>query len=105
MATVQIQDQNFKESVKEGVVLVDFWAPWCGPCKMIGPELDKLSDQLEGKLTVAKLNVDDNPSSAGEFGVMSIPTLKLFKNGEVVATTVGVKSAEQLAAWVEPHLA
>ncbi|MCZ8516180.1 thioredoxin [Paenibacillus filicis] len=104
MAIVNVQDAVFQESVKEGVVLVDFWAPWCGPCKMIAPVLEELSAQLGEKITIAKVNVDDNPETAGNYGVMSIPTLKLFKNGEVVQTAVGFRPLNDLVAMIEPHL-
>ncbi|MCL6616312.1 MAG: thioredoxin, partial [Anoxybacillus ayderensis] len=89
MAIVNATDQTFVNEVKEGVVLVDFWAPWCGPCKMIAPVLEEVDRELGGKVKVVKVNVDDNPETAGKFGVMSIPTLFVFKNGEVVDKTVG----------------
>lgn len=104
MAIVNVQDSHFQEAVKEGVVLVDFWAPWCGPCKMIAPVLEELNEQLGDKITIAKLNVDDNPETAGNYGVMSIPTLKLFKNGEVVQTAVGFRPLNDLKSLIEPHL-
>lgn len=95
---LEITDQNFKEEVLESdkVTLVDFWAPWCGPCQMMGPILDELSDEVEGKFKVCKLNVDENPNSASEYGIMSIPALKIFKDGKVVKELVGIQSKESL---------
>ncbi|OXM83304.1 thioredoxin [Paenibacillus rigui] len=105
MAIIKVEDQNFQETIaQEGVVLVDFWAPWCGPCKMISPVLEEMSGKLGDKLTIAKMNVDDNPETPGAFGVMSIPTLKLFKNGVEVSSTVGFKPLADMMSWVEPHL-
>jgi len=84
MAIVNVSDQTFKTEVEgqQGVVLVDFWAPWCGPCKMLAPILDELESEVNGQATVAKVNVDENPESASRFGVMSIPTIIVFKDGQ-----------------------
>ncbi len=91
MATVAINDGNFDNEVlkSEGPVLVDFWAAWCGPCKMIGPVLEDLSDEYSGKVKIAKLDVDQNQNTASQFGVRSIPTLILFENGKQKETIVG----------------
>src|SRR5690554_6401562 len=104
MAIVDVTDQNFSEEVKSGTVLVDFWAPWCGPCKMIAPVLEELDNEIGDKLKIAKLNVDNNPETAGRFGVMSIPTLMVFKDGEMVSIMVGFQPKELLREWLDPYL-
>ena len=89
--TVEVNDQNFKEKVLESdkVVVVDFWAAWCGPCKMIAPKLDELAQQYEGKVMIAKVNVDDAPMTPGQYGVRSIPTLLFVKGGKVIDQVIG----------------
>jgi thioredoxin 1 len=105
MAIVNITDQSFKSEVESGgTVLVDFWAPWCGPCKMIAPVLEDLDKDLGGSLKIAKLNVDDNPESASRFGVMSIPTLILFKDGQPVDKVIGFQPKDALKNVVGRHL-
>lgn len=101
-----LSDAAFEEQVlkAEGPVLVDYWAEWCGPCKMIAPILEQVAKEYEGRVTVAKLNIDDNPATPGKYGVRGIPTLMLFKNGEVEATKVGAQSKSQLTAWLEASL-
>ena len=94
--TVILNKENFEESIKEGVVLVDFWAEWCGPCQMMLPILDQFSADMEWKMTVAKVNVDENPEIAGQFRVMSIPTLIIFKDWAPVETLVWVQQADKL---------
>ena len=98
MAEITVTDQTFDEQVlKTGVpVLVDFWAVWCGPCKMQNPILEEVAKELEGKAMIAKVNVDENPAVAGKYGIMSIPTLMLFKGGQVVKQMIGVQSKEML---------
>ena len=107
MATKQITDSSFASDVlnAEGPVLVDFWAEWCGPCKMIGPSLEEISEELAGQVTIAKLNIDDNPEVPGKLGVRGIPTMILFKNGQPAATKVGAEPKSRLKAWLEGELA
>lgn len=104
--TVVVTDANFEDEVinAETPVLVDFWAEWCGPCKMIAPILDEIADENQGKLTIGKLDVDENQSTAMAFGVMSIPTLMLFKNGQQVETIVGFQQKAQLMSKIKGHL-
>lgn len=103
---VTLSDSTFDEEIKgsEQPVLVDFWAEWCGPCKMIGPTLEELARDYSGRLTIAKLNVDDSPDVARRFEVMSIPTLILFKDGEPVQRLVGAKGKGQLVQEIDPFL-
>jgi thioredoxin 1 len=107
MATKAVTDASFATDVigAEGPVLVDFWAEWCGPCKMIGPSLEELSEELGEQVTIAKLNIDDNPDAPGKYGVRGIPTMILFKNGQPAATKVGAAPKSQLKAWLESVLA
>ncbi len=102
----QVSDSSFESDVLKasGPVLVDFWAEWCGPCKQIAPALEEMSKEMEGKLTIAKVNIDDNPETPSKYGVRGIPTLILFKDGEVADTKVGALPKGQLMAWVEQHL-
>ena len=102
----EITDGNFEESVlKSSVpVLVDFWAEWCGPCRMIAPTVEALATDYSGKVTVGKLNVDNNQTTASQYGVRSIPTLLLFKDGEVVETIVGLQDKPQLQAILDKHI-
>jgi thioredoxin 1 len=99
-----LTDSNFDEEIKQGVVLVDLWAEWCGPCRRIAPIVDELASQYDGRVTVAKLDVDANPNVPGRFGVRGIPTLLLFKNGELADTLVGLRSKEELAQSLEKQL-
>jgi len=106
MTVVTLTDENFEEEVtsSEKPVLVDYWATWCGPCKMVGPLVEEIASEYSGKLKVGKLDVDNNQASASQQNVMSIPTLLIFKEGQVVAQQVGALSKTQLAEFVEPHI-
>ncbi|NBI28856.1 thioredoxin [Chengkuizengella marina] len=105
MSIVNVSDQSFKGEVEStGTVLVDFWAPWCGPCKMVAPVLEELDEEIGNELKIAKVNVDDNPESASRFGVMSIPTLIVFKDGEPVDKVVGFQPKDALKSVVSKHL-
>jgi thioredoxin 1 len=101
---LEITDANFDETIQSGVTLVDFWAPWCGPCQMQGPIVDKIAEAYEGRATVGKLNVDDNPDTAAKFGVMSIPTLILFKDGEKAEQFTGLQSEDKLKTALDAQL-
>ncbi|MBD3755479.1 MAG: thioredoxin TrxA [Gammaproteobacteria bacterium] len=103
---ISTSDANFEAEVLQSdiPVLVDFWAEWCGPCKMIAPILDEVSAEYQGKVKIAKLNIDENPSTPPKYGVRGIPTLMLFKNGEVDATQVGALSKSQLCAFLDGNL-
>lgn len=102
MATVKVDKSNFKSDVLDasGPVVVDFWAEWCGPCKMIGPSLEEISDELAGKVKITKLNIDENPEIAAQYGVRSIPTLMIFKGGEVADIKVGAAPKTALSSWI-----
>lgn len=97
MATIKVTDATIKTTIQNNrLVLVDFWAPWCGPCRMIGPILEQLSEEMEGKAVIAKLNVDENPVGAIDYQIQGIPTLKLFKDGREMETIVGVQPKSRL---------
>lgn len=106
MATKAVTDLSFQADVIDAdkPVLVDFWAEWCGPCKMIGPALEEISEELADKVTVAKINIDENPEAPGKYGVRGIPTMILFKNGEAAATKVGAAPKSALKGWIESVL-
>lgn len=102
MATTVVTDETFEADVlkSSGTVVVDFWAEWCGPCKMIAPALEEISEEMAGQVTIAKINIDENQHMATKFGVRSIPTLILFKDGEPVSTQIGAAPKNKLADWI-----
>src|SRR5690625_945226 len=103
MTIKHVTDQDFAEETSKGLVLADFWAPWCGPCKMIAPVLEEIDGEMGDKVRIVKLNVDDNQETAGKFGVMSIPTLLLMKDGNVVDQVVGFQPKEALEELINKH--
>lgn len=107
MTTVKVDKNNFQTDVLDakGPVVVDFWAEWCGPCRMIGPSLEEIATELSGKVTVTKLNIDENPELAAQYGVRSIPTLMIFKDGEVADVKVGALPKTALSHWISGAVA
>ncbi len=106
MTSFAVSDDSFDTDVlkAEGSVLVDFWAEWCGPCKMISPALEEIAKEMDGRIQIAKMNIDDNPMTPQKYGVRGIPTLMLFRDGQVAATKVGAVPKNQLQEWVESVL-
>jgi thioredoxin 1 len=106
MSTIHVSDDSFETDVLkgDGAILVDFWAEWCGPCKMIAPALEEIAKEMDGRVTVAKMNIDENPLTPQKYGVRGIPTLMVFRDGQVAATKVGAMAKNQLQDWVESVL-
>ncbi|MGH6762171.1 MAG: thioredoxin [Phyllobacterium sp.] len=103
MSTIKIDNSNFQSDVLQAAepVVVDFWAEWCGPCKMIAPALEEIASEMAGKVKIAKINIDENPELAAQFGVRSIPTLLMFKDGEIAANLVGAAPKSRLSDWIK----
>lgn len=103
---IHVTDDSFENDVLKasGPVLIDFWAPWCGPCKQIAPILDEIAEEMQGKVTIAKINIDDNQNTPGRFGVRGIPTLMLFQNGNVQGTKVGAANKSKLIEFISEHI-
>ena len=103
---IQVNDDNFQKEVleSEGLVLVDFWAPWCMPCRMLAPTIEEIANEMEGKVKVCKMNVDENVQYPQEYGIMSIPTVMLFKNGQTVETMIGLQPKEEILKTIQEHL-
>ena len=106
MSTIEISDDTFEENVitKGQPIIVDFWAEWCGPCKQIGPILEEISDEYIDKITIGKLDVDENPETPGKFQIRGIPTMLLFNNGELIDTKVGMSSKADLTEWIDKNI-
>jgi thioredoxin 1 len=103
---IQVNDDNFKKEVLESeeLVLVDFWAPWCMPCRMLAPTIEEIGEEMDGKVKVCKMNVDENVQYPQEYGIMSIPTVMLFKDGQVVETMIGLQPKEEIVKTIQEHL-
>lgn len=101
---IELNVSNFDSEIKDGVVVVDFWAPWCGPCRMVAPVIEELASQYEGKAKICKVNTDENQDIAAKFGIRSIPTIMFFKNGQQVDTIIGAAAKQQFEQKIDAHL-
>ena len=106
MATIKVTDENFETEVikSQKPVIVDFWAEWCSPCKMVGPILEELSDEMSDKITIAKHNIDEEPNTPTKYGIRGIPTMLLFKENELIATKVGASTKSDIKSWIEQNI-
>ena len=107
MAVINVSDSEFEKKVlkSDNIVLCDFWAEWCGPCKQISPILEELSEEFkENKIVIAKVNIDENPETPSKYGIMSIPSLLLFKEGKLVSTQIGLQQKSELKVWIENNI-
>ena len=106
MATINVSDASFDSDVLKAdkPVVVDFWAEWCGPCKQIGPALEEIASEMDGKVVIAKVNIDENPNVPSRYGIRGIPTLLMFRDGEIVERKVGADSKRAIAGWIEGAL-
>ena len=106
MALINITDEEFEDSIlkNSGVCLVDFWAEWCGPCKQIGPILEEISDEMSNEVVIAKLNIDEEVNTGTKFGIRGIPTMLLFKSGELKATKVGATTKSNIVSWIKENI-
>ncbi len=102
--TVQLTDETFEKGISEGLVFVDFWAEWCGPCQMLTPVLEELADEMRDKVTIAKLNIEENRETAAQFGIMSIPTMILFEDGKPVEKVMGFQPKAALKQYLESKI-
>jgi thioredoxin 1 len=106
MSTIAVSDDSFENDVLKAdkPVLVDFWAEWCGPCKQIGPALEELANEMSGEITIAKVNIDENPMTPGKYGVRGIPTLMIFRGGDVASTKIGAMAKGKIEEWIKETL-